>query len=480
MCQKATDVLTAYIRFDERRGGESYRPGDRSGRSPSRGYESRRRSPPRNRSRPRADTWVPSDRGYGRPRDRSPPSYRHRSRTPPSQARGSAIGHGPYSRRRSPVRRTSPRRDDRFRSPPLSWRSRSPHSENRSRDVSRGRCSPKRAWGDMPGRTSPTAPGGFRKELPGDSNRDRPPHLTRQISPTHISPTEANAVSRRVSPVLGPGQRSSASRLSRSRSPLRHSPPRRPSGTPSRSPHRNLNYAQEPTTLERPQGTPDHPRDNNLIQRSGAGRFSGNVPTQPRNSNVNPTPPSGPSQGLRAVPSHARGSYNMSLLSAPTRPRRTPGPREGSWAGPPMARRGPSITTSHSAPSGPRASFASPLLVEGNYRNHSPRQNSVVSTTSSPAPRAPNHLAGLVALIPGGKAFPPALDTVLEKRLNQLDADKERLLEQMAETQRRKRAGLRDWDRLDRESSICALKSELAEGHLQRMADESVGGGILF
>lgn len=72
------------------------------------------------------------------------------------------------------------------------------------------------------------------------------------------------------------------------------------------------------------------------------------------------------------------------------------------------------------------------------------------------------------------------LDSVIGKRLNQLDADKERLLEQMAETQRRKRAGLRDWDRLDRESSICALKSELAEGHLQRMADESIGGGILF
>jgi hypothetical protein len=46
--------------------------------------------------------------------------------------------------------------------------------------------------------------------------------------------------------------------------------------------------------------------------------------------------------------------------------------------------------------------------------------------------------------------------------------------------QRSKRAELRDWDRLDRESSICALKSELAEGNLQRMADESIGGGILF
>lgn len=72
------------------------------------------------------------------------------------------------------------------------------------------------------------------------------------------------------------------------------------------------------------------------------------------------------------------------------------------------------------------------------------------------------------------------LDYAVEKRLAQLDADREKLLDQVAETQRSKRAGLRDWDRLDRESSICALKSELAEGHLQRMADESMGGGVSF
>jgi predicted alpha/beta hydrolase len=68
----------------------------------------------------------------------------------------------------------------------------------------------------------------------------------------------------------------------------------------------------------------------------------------------------------------------------------------------------------------------------------------------------------------------------VEKRLSLLEADKEKLLEQIAETQRTKRLELRDWDRLDREGAICALKSELAEGHLQRMADESIGGGILF
>lgn len=68
-----------------------------------------------------------------------------------------------------------------------------------------------------------------------------------------------------------------------------------------------------------------------------------------------------------------------------------------------------------------------------------------------------------------------------EKRLSQLDADRGRLFEEFAESQKLKRAGLRDWDKLDRESSICALKSELAEGHLQCITDtEGTLGRALF
>lgn len=83
-------------------------------------------------------------------------------------------------------------------------------------------------------------------------------------------------------------------------------------------------------------------------------------------------------------------------------------------------------------------------------------------------------------MTPGGRTLPSLLDPVTEKRLSQLEVDQVKLLEQIAETQRAKRAGLREWDKLDRESSISALRSELAEGHLQRMADESIRGSILF
>ncbi|KAJ5176452.1 uncharacterized protein N7482_002329 [Penicillium canariense] len=145
-----------------------------------------------------------------------------------------------------------------------------------------------------------------------------------------------------------------------------------------------------------------------------------------------------------------------------------------------MARRGPSIPSAHGTPSGPRASFTPPVSAGGHYRHPGARQHSSTSATLSPGSKPPNHLAGLSSVVPGGRSFPSTLDAATEKRLFQLESDREKIFEQVAETQSAKRAGLRDWDRLDRESSICALKSELAEGHLQRMADESIGGGILF
>ncbi|KAJ5603551.1 hypothetical protein N7537_006507 [Penicillium hordei] len=109
-----------------------------------------------------------------------------------------------------------------------------------------------------------------------------------------------------------------------------------------------------------------------------------------------------------------------------------------------------------------------------------PHQQVLAPLFHLPYLKGVNHLAGLCTIIPEGRSLPLLLDPAVEKRLAQLDVDKEKLLEQITETQRSKRAELRDWDRLDRESSICALKSELAEGHLQRMADESIGGGNLF
>ncbi|KAJ5874462.1 uncharacterized protein N7529_002892 [Penicillium soppii] len=502
-------------RFEDRRGGESYRPAERTGRSPSRGYEIRhRRSPPRtrsprprSRSRPQADTWVPpSNRGYGRPRSRSPSAFRRRSRTPP----GRNFGPTSYERRRSPPRRFSPRRDERIRSPPQSWRSKSPFSDGRSRDASRARTSPRRLRDTTPGsqiirparREGPVA---LNIDKASNSSSSRQPDVLVSQSPSHAPrldplPDGAN----RTSPLQALSSQSGAlSRHSpsaaekagfltngpRSRSPIYSAPFQRSSQPTGRSPYRDQFHDVELSGSHKradyedrmPDGiiSPSSVTEKALHDHPSGPRISGNIPTQPKNHSASPLsqPPSGPYHGSRPPSNPHRGPQNVSLLSAPTRPRRGPGSREP-WSGNPPVRRG-SAAPSHGPPVGPRASF-SPPTPGGGFRHSISRQPNITSTTQSSVQRGPNHLIGLSTLIPEGKSLPSLLDPAVEKRLSQLDADKEKLLEQIAETQRTKRVELRDWDRLDRESAICALKSELAEGHLQRMADESIGGGILF
>lgn len=74
--------------------------------------------------------------------------------------------------------------------------------------------------------------------------------------------------------------------------------------------------------------------------------------------------------------------------------------------------------------------------------------------------------------MPGGRSLSSALDLNMERRLAQYEADEEKSLEQAAEKQQLKRLGLQEWDRLGRDGALNALKSELAESHLQKMTDE--------
>ncbi|KAJ5889727.1 hypothetical protein N7504_010537 [Penicillium tannophilum] len=319
-----------------------------------------------------------------------------------------------------------------------------------------------------------------RRDLPPDLSRARPFPQSRPVSPVHVARPDSSTTSRRSSPVTGPDRRPAASRKSRSRSPIRSSP-RRPSGLSGAQFYRDRDSTRHPEAIHSERGPSNADRPESELSEPVQSRSGSHIPTQPRNTGIRQSPPSGPSHGPKTIPSQPRGSHNTSFLSAPTRPRRgPPGSRDGPWPSAPMARRGPSMTAPHPTPSGPRASFTPPV-PGGNFRHPGSRQNSTAPVvSSSPVSKPPNHLVGLYTLIPGGRTLPSALDGATEKRLSQLESDQEKLLEQMAESQRLKRAGLRDWDRLDHESSICALKSDLAEGHLQRMADEAIGGGIPF
>ena len=80
------------------------------------------------------------------------------------------------------------------------------------------------------------------------------------------------------------------------------------------------------------------------------------------------------------------------------------------------------------------------------------------------------------SIVPGGKAAPSGLDPVAEKRLLQLEEDKRKLEEAIAEKQRAKRLELRDWETKERESKRDGLRSELAEQGLEKMGmGEGVG-----
>ncbi|KAL5355466.1 hypothetical protein BJX96DRAFT_141362 [Aspergillus floccosus] len=501
----------------------------------------RRSRSPRNRS-PRlvADTWVPSsNRTYGRMRSRSPPAFRRRSRSPPFYNRDS--GNGSYSKAHSPPRRFSPRREGRPRSPPpSSWRSRSPYSESRSRDFSRGRATPKRprdlspptqdfrssrrpplSPNDMYRRSSshsrrgylrddpPRGPVARRSRSPFQAGRmDRyggiyPGQRRRSPSPrgapsTYNSAPGSMPNSRRTSPFTDRISSFPIDARPRSPNPSEHRRMSRNSENsqsyPERTPPVRSRFSKDEAMPRSP--APDQPpiRTGRAPDRGtwgpsrGSGdqgtdsnRFSAtspaNIPSHPKAGNTlqSQSPPSGPSHGPKAL--HGRGS-NLSLLSAPTRPRGGPNFKENAWGGTPV-RRGSSIS-SHTPPTGPRVSHP-PSGPAEMHRHNVYRQGSNAGTPHPRTPKYTNHLASLPSIVPGGRLLQSNFEFTLEKRLAQLDADRDRLLDQVSECQRQTRAGVRDWEKLDRESSICALKSELAEGHLQRIADgESVQAAAIF
>ncbi|KAJ5562269.1 hypothetical protein N7461_001030 [Penicillium sp. DV-2018c] len=329
------------------------------------------------------------------------------------------------------------------------------------------------------------------------SHRESLPEATKRhpslSPPRHAPPTQAplsqpSAIPEPPTSVVA--KPDVVAQRARSRSPVQSSlPSKRSSNPPGRSPYRNQ-IGMEPSHSQKriePEdrsavahhssvSSPGHTRVSS--PQTGGTRIGGNIPTQPKNHGAFPQPPSGPYQGSRPSSQHHHGSPHVSLLSAPTRPRRGLGPRE-TWMGTPPARRGGAVN-SQVPPSGPRASFSSPS-PGGGYRYPTFRQPSTSSAAQQQSTsKGTNHLAALCTIIPEGRSLPSLLDPAVEKRLAQLELDQEKLLEQVAETQRSKRAQLREWDRLDRESSIFALKSELAEGHLQRMTAESIGSGTLF
>ncbi|EEP79216.1 predicted protein [Uncinocarpus reesii 1704] len=532
-------------RYDDgRRGGESYRPGDRVPRRSPRPDIRFGRSPVRNRSpppiRPTADTWAPSDRA--RPRSRSPGTFRRRSRTPPFRGSDRAPGYVGRPRSPPPPRRFSPRREN-GRSPPrLLRRSRSPPGAlpPRRPSFSRG-ASPglKRVREPSPVGYSQRSPKRERFASPPRNRYDRPrsppPRLGDPRLPDHIRPRSPDrreppresygwrswrrrspSPPPRSGPNSGPGS-SSASR--RSSPPPRMDRPAREyggstthattyqsrsqpfTGVPPRSPLHSSKPTSRLGGTTRAISPPREPKStfaNASLSRPGESTSDASVNLQtPTNDDQGPktisqVPSGGRAQATSPPPApkgvglSVRGGH-AALLSAPTRPKGSSGtPHFSRDLGPRDSPRGGNIRRpSHGPPyhTSTPGGRGMPSPSPGGYDSHRPafRHGSSSSTTYPRTQRFANHLSGLPSVVPGGKLIPSGLDPAFEKRISQLEADKERLLEQIAEKQRSKRASLREWDKLSRESATGALRSELAEGHLQRMAEgDDIGGGAAF
>ncbi|KAK2766170.1 hypothetical protein FQN54_007686 [Arachnomyces sp. PD_36] len=426
---------------------------------------SRPRSPPMKRGREPSPSAF-NARSPKRERVASPPPRGRydRPQSPPSGPRQM-----PYAPRRGgfyPASRTTGRRDPPKEPYEDSWRRRSPSDPRTGRyDYSSGQAST-----NAPRRNSPppTRPQRFGSSHSVRGSRSPAHGRPRQNEPPNQSPAPD------VRPLLHASDRypntPQAPHSAQQRGPSLHpSPPARHAQSPNSQPQHNTGSDQHGQSHQAP------------IKHT-----AGNQPTRPLQSTspqvVNkpqPSPPVGPS----AAPVSSSGSSrtaNLSLLSAPTRPKGGPGykresPRESS--GPSLARRG--LPSTHSSPpTGPRSTFRAAAT---NYEQNRPRHSSNTSQMHPRTQRLTSHLSSGPVLVPGGKLLVSGLDPTTEKRLAQLELDKEKLLEQIAEKQKLKRDGLRDWERLETESAVSALRSELADGHLQRMVEgDNIGGGVAF
>lgn len=86
------------------------------------------------------------------------------------------------------------------------------------------------------------------------------------------------------------------------------------------------------------------------------------------------------------------------------------------------------------------------------------------------------YLASLPPILDEGKKLPPLYD---RSRLDKLEEETERMRKALDEKQARKRKGLREWDRLEREVQLAELRGNLAEESLIAMSGGE-GGGAAF
>ena len=421
-------------RYDDRGGGERYggyrnRPRSRSPRrrsSKEREYREKQHSP-RNYDRPRSPHRHRSRSPHGR--DRSPPRSRndtsqYRERSPPRPARYQDDRHG---------RRDYPPRDGPRRFP----------MENNYRPNERARSPPRRSA----------------HVSHDESPRSQP--LSRRASP----PPERVRTPPRES---GYGDRNDRERYGRERSPSRgaaRSPPREMTAHRERTPAR-----KETSYHER---SPPRQQDKEYLPDA---EYEKDIREQPHYDDLNRQgPPTGPSYRGESVSGDSRNPRQ------PLEPVR--GGHHGNGSHRQVYEEAPNSMRSGSRPVYDDAHHSSRWPSQNhnqgqprweNNRNTAPAFRGSSNSTSTTYPRTQRFnpvLSGIGTIVEGGRKQPSLMDTEHEKKLQQLEDDKRKLEAAIDEKQRKKRSDLRDWDKLEREAKSSQLRSELAEGHLERLSE---------
>lgn len=258
----------------------------------------------------------------------------------------------------------------------------------------------------------------------------------------------------------------------RQASPIRRSPPRGPSGyrAPPSGPsggHRNFTApALSVSAHNRPENNgilavPAGPRGYQPPFRGGRGgsraQFSGvvraenwhnPVPTRPTAS-VSPTIPTAVPTGPSGIPTGPRASSSHTVISD----------RSKTWtAAPPRA------------PANPTSSFSRPA----------PQRFENVPPPSKPHIRNHPSISTLPTVVVGGRKDPNAsgIPREIEVRLKKTEEEADRLREDLRVKEEKTRAGLRSWERLERECEVARLRSELSEQQVRVLAGEGIGGAF--
>ena len=505
-------------RYDDRPlGGETYRPSERPRSPPRGGYRGNRSPPRRGRTPPQyVDTYV---RPPGRPRSRSP---RRRSRSPDMRVRDDT---GYRARQRSPPRNFSPRRENygraspprprrysrspapvkrrelsperRPRSPPYAKQERHP-SPARDR-FERRPLSPPRDRGprypqeqNYRPRERSRSPARRVEQLPRRDSPESSHRSTPHMHPDRIAMTGSGTVSpvyrgNRPPPARSPGYRD-RSPPRRVYSPVPKSPPRTREPIPyrQRSPPPPRRRDSPPPYVKEEYRNGERPQHYSQPPPSAPinGGFANGDRGPPSGPGGYREPPNGPPSAPISMSAHSR-LPSASLLSAPTRPRGGPGPyreREPSYSGPPSRGRGgyhSGPPPSPYRPPPPRHHEARPPYQDRGPPASTPafRPNNSSSTTY-PRTQRFNHpsLNSLPAIVPGGKAAPSGLDVSQEKRLQQIEDEKKKLMQVIEQKQAAKRKGLREWETGEREIKREGVKSAEAERGLEGLTEGTSAG----